>query len=115
MAQKVQVILIDDLDGGAATETVTFGLDGVTYEIDLTEQNATKLRDSLAGWVANARRVSGRSTSSRGGARTGTSGRSSRGNNDTAAVREWAKAQGMTVSERGRISAQVREAYDKAH
>lgn len=114
MAQKVQVILIDDLDGGSATETITFGLDGVTYEIDLAEQNAAKLRDALAEWVANARRVSGRSSGGRSGAGRSAS-RSSRGDNDTAAVREWAKGQGMTVSERGRISSTVREAYDKAH
>ena len=61
MAQKVQVLLVDDVDGGTADETVTFGLDGVTYEIDLTSDNAAKLRDALAPWVANGRKVSARS------------------------------------------------------
>ena len=56
MAQRIQVILEDDIDGGAAAETVTFALDGVTYEIDLSEDNARKLRDDLATWVGHARR-----------------------------------------------------------
>ncbi len=117
MAQKVQVVLIDDLEGGDAAETVTFGLDGVTYEIDLNEANAAKLRDALAVWVGNARKVTGRGSRSGGassGARAG-SGRRSASGEDTAAIREWAKSNGHQVSERGRISAAVREAYDKAH
>src|SRR5215213_4306718 len=61
MAQKVQVILVDDVDGGEATETVSFALDGVSYEIDVSEPNAAKLRDALAPWVGHARRVGGRS------------------------------------------------------
>ena len=60
MAQRVQIVLEDDVDGGVASETVTFGLDGVTYEIDLNDDNAGKLRDSLAAWVGNARRSAGR-------------------------------------------------------
>ena len=112
MAQKVQVLLIDDVDGAAADETVTFALDGVTYEIDLTAERAAQLRDSLATWVGHARRVGGRSTSA---ARPAATSRRRRGDNDAQAIREWAKSQGLTVSERGRISAEVREAYDKAH
>ena len=113
MAQKVQVVLIDDIDGGDADETVTFALDGVSYEIDLNTDNAAKLRDALAVWVGNARRVSGRSSSGRSTSRS--SGRRSAGSEDTAAIREWAKENGYQVSERGRISAEVREAYGKAH
>jgi hypothetical protein len=113
MAQKVQVVLIDDIDGGDASETVTFALDGVTYEIDLNDGNAAKLRDAFAVWVGNARRLSGRASSGRSTSRS--SGRRSAGNEDTAAIREWAKANGYQVSERGRISAEVREAYAKAH
>lgn len=105
MAQKVQVVLIDDVDGGEAGETVTFGLDGVTYEIDLSAEHAGQLRDSLAGWVASGRRVSGRSKS---GTRKVNSG------DDTAAIRNWAKENGHQVSERGRISANIREAYAAA-
>ena len=113
MAQKVQVVLIDDIDGGDADETVTFALDGVTYEIDLNTDNAAKLRDAFALWVGNARRVSGRAPSTRGASRS--SGRRSSGGEDTAAIREWAKENGHEVSERGRISAAVREAYAAAH
>ena len=108
MAQKVQVVLIDDIDGGDATETVTFGLDGASYEIDLTEQNAKELRDAFAHWVGNARRVSGRP--SRQAVRRGGSA-----STDTTAVRAWAKENGFKVSERGRISTEVQEAYAAAH
>jgi hypothetical protein len=111
MAQKVQVVLIDDIDGGEASETVTFGLDGATYEIDLSDRNAAQLRDALAHWVGNARRVSGRSTRPTTGRRGGGSSSSS----DTTAIRAWAKENGYQVSERGRISSQVQEAYAAAH
>lgn len=112
MAQKVQVLLVDDVDGSTADETVTFALDGVTYEIDLTSARASELRDSFATWVGHARKVGGRSSSSsaRPAAR-----RSSRGASDASAIRDWAKGQGLEVSERGRISAEVRQAYDAAH
>jgi hypothetical protein len=107
MAQKVNIVLVDDLDGTEATETVTFGLDGATYEIDLNDANAGALREALAGYVGHARKVTG------GGrrARKASGGSSS----NTKDVREWAKAQGMEVSERGRISADVQQAYDAAH
>lgn len=114
MAQKVQVLLVDDVDGGTADETVTFGLDGVTYEIDLTSQNAAKLRDALAPWVGNARKVSGRSSGRSASRSSSTSSRSAR-SNEAQEVREWAKANGYQVSERGRISAEVKKAYDDAH
>jgi hypothetical protein len=109
MAQKVNIVLVDDLDGTEATETVTFGLDGSTYEIDLNDANAAALREALSGYVGHARKVAG-------GARRGrraSSGSSSSSN--TKDVREWARAQGMDVSERGRISADVQQAYDAAH
>ena len=109
MAQKVNIVLVDDLDGSEADETVTFGLDGTTYEIDLNDSNAAALREALSGYVGHARKVTG-------GARRGrkASGASSAGTN-TKDVREWAKSQGMEVSERGRISADVQQAYDAAH
>ncbi|MCR6688249.1 Lsr2 family protein [Cellulomonas sp.] len=112
MAQKVQVLLVDDLDGSTADETVTFALDGVTYEIDLTTANAAELRDAFAKWVGHARKVSGRSTAGRA---TGSAPRRRRGDSDAQAIREWAKDKGLEVSERGRISADVRKAYDDAH
>ena len=109
MAQKVQVILVDDIDGGSADETVSYALDGVVYEIDLSEGNAAKMRDVLAPYVGTARRVSGRSAAGRGRGRR--AGRDSR----TAQIREWARANGQQVNERGRIPASVVEAYEKAH
>ena len=109
MAQKVQVLLVDDVDGSTADETVTFALDGVSYEIDLTTAHAAELRDAFASWVGHARKVGGRS-----GARTSRP-RSSSSAGDAQAVREWAKANGHTVSERGRISADVKAAYEAAH
>ena len=107
MAQKVNIVLVDDLDGTEATETVTFGLDGSSYEIDLNDANAAALRESLSGYVGHARKVTGTSRRARK-----TSGASSSNSKD---VREWAKSQGMEVSERGRISADVQQAYDAAH
>ena len=108
MAQRVQVMLIDDVDGSEGAETVTFALDGVTYEIDLSEKNAAKMRGDLASWVGHGRRVSGRSASPRPARKTAAGG------TDSSAVREWARANGHTVSERGRISASVMDAYNAA-
>ena len=109
MAQKVQVLLVDDLDGGTADETVTFALDGVSYEIDLATNNAAKLRDAFGPWIGHARKVGGRSSARVGASRS----RASRGN--AQAIRDWAKAHGHNVSERGRISAEVKAAYEAAH
>ncbi|GAB3885896.1 histone-like nucleoid-structuring protein Lsr2 [Terrabacter terrigena] len=109
MAQRVEVVLIDDVDGGNAEETVTFALDGVTYEIDLSGKNAKKLRDDLATWTGHARRAGAAKAASRRRA----AGSAKRG--DLTAVREWARANGHAVSDRGRISAEIQSAYDKAH
>lgn len=107
MAKKVQVLLVDDIDKESpADETVTFGLDGVSYEIDLTHDNAAKLRDSLAVWIGHAERTGGRRTSRPSG-RTG--------RRDVGAVRTWARANGYEVSDRGRISTEIQEAYEKAN
>ncbi|MEJ2861104.1 histone-like nucleoid-structuring protein Lsr2 [Actinomycetospora flava] len=123
MAQKVVVSLVDDLDQSEADETVEFGLDGATYEIDLSDANASALRDKLADYVAHARRSGGRRKSSASAASTATAAPASRRGGGRAAVdreqnqaiREWARKQGMTVSERGRIPSEVSEAYHKAH
>jgi hypothetical protein len=111
MAQKVQVVLVDDLDGGTAEETVSFALDGVSYEIDLSSANAAQLRDAFASWVGNARRVGGRSRTSGGSGRRG-SGAARASGGESAAIREWARSNGFTVNERGRIPAEVKTAYD---
>jgi Lsr2 len=112
MAQKTIVSLVDDLDGGEAEESVAFGLDGATYDIDLSEKNVTILREALAPFIATARRTGGRAGRRAGATATATRTGSS---DDTAAVREWARTHGHTVSDRGRIAASVIEAYKKAH
>jgi hypothetical protein len=109
MAQKHIVQLIDDLDQGTAAETVSFGLDGSQYEIDLSAKNASKLRDALADYVANARRARGSRSYSAGGRRAGRPTRTDR--EQTQAIREWARKNGHKVGEKGRIPATVLEAY----
>ncbi|MHB1064808.1 MAG: histone-like nucleoid-structuring protein Lsr2 [Georgenia sp.] len=110
MVQRVQVMLIDDIDGTAAEETVTFALDGISYEIDLSAAHAGALRESFAEWIGHARRAGGRKVAARrGGAK------SAAGSSDAGQIREWARENGYEVSERGRISAEVREAYEKAN
>lgn len=107
MAQKHIVQLIDDLDGNEAEETVTFALDGARYEIDLSAENAAKLRDTLAVYVANARRSSaGRMA---GTPRRGKPARTDR--EQTAAIREWARRNGHKIGDKGRIPAHIVEAY----
>jgi hypothetical protein len=108
MAQKIQVILVDDIDGGSAEETVTFGLDGVTYEIDLSAKNAKKLRDAVAPYVADARKAPGsrRRTSGSARRRSGSGGGASASD-----IREWARDNDYEVSDRGRVSEEVRAAY----
>ena len=98
MAQKVNIVLVDDLDGTEATETVTFGLDGTTYEIDLNDQNAAALRDVLAGYIGHGRKAA-----------------ASTGGPSAKEIRDWARSNGHDVPERGRVSAEVRSAYDAAH
>ena len=87
---------------------MSFALDGVAYEIDLNDGNAQQLRDQLAVWTDKARRVGGRRT-------TGTRISSSSASNETTNIRAWAKENGYEVSERGRISKEILEAYDAAH
>jgi len=103
MAQKVTVEMTDDLDGSQADTTVRFAIDGTTYEIDLSKRNAAAMRRTFDRYVEHARRA-GRT--SRGPRRTG------RNRHHSAAVREWAKAQGLKVSERGRIPADVVAQYE---
>lgn len=106
MAQKTFTELLDDLDGTAADETVRFALDGALYEIDLSEPNATELRGVLAPYVTAARRVK----------RDGTVAAShTRSDDRTGEIRGWARTNGYTVSDRGRISATVIEAFEAAH
>ncbi len=116
MAQRVHVVLEDDLDGTTAEETVSFALDGTAYEIDLNKKNAAGLREAMAEYVGHARRAG---SGSGGGRARGASG-SRRGNaavdrEQIKAMREWARRNGHQVSDRGRIAAPVVQAYNQAH
>ena len=102
MAQKIQTLFIDDLDGSEAEGTVRFGLDGTEYEIDLNAEHAQALRDALARYVQAARRAGG---GTRRPARSGRKGSAS--GVDSTEVREWAKAQGIEVKDRGRVPAEL--------
>ncbi len=106
MVQETFVRLKDDLEGGAAVETVQFGYQGVNYEIDLNKKNSDALGRALAKYVEAGRKVAGgRGRQRRGGG----SGRS-----DLAEIRAWAKSHRHKVSDRGRVPAKVIEAYDKS-
>jgi hypothetical protein len=107
MAQITEVRLLDDLDGGEAAESVAFSLDGKSYEIDLSEKHAAALRDAFAPFVSSARRSGGSAA-----ARQKMSMRAGRPREESAAIREWATANGLDVSARGRISSTVLEAYE---
>lgn len=107
MAQQIHIVLTDDIDGSEAAETVSFSLDGTTYEIDLSEDNADALRGALAPYVGHARKVSSRSGR--------TAKKAASGEASAAEIRAWAKSAGHTVPERGRIPADVRSAYAAAH
>jgi len=110
VAQIREIRLVDDLDGEVADETVEFGVDGKNYEIDLSKDNAGKLRDALSEFIASARKASG-------GRRRGSAApvaparRPSIDREQNQAIREWARKRGMKVSDRGRIPAEVLEAY----
>ena len=111
MARQTIVQLIDDLDQGKADETVSFALDGVAYEIDLSAKNAAKMRDVLANYVANARRSTRTAAVRTSG--SGRRGRGARGDREqTQAIREWARRNGHKVGDKGRIPATVLEAYN---
>jgi hypothetical protein len=106
MAQRIQTLLIDDLDGGEAAGTVRFGLDGAEYEIDLSAAHNDELRKALQQYLAHARRT--------GTARSAARARRGSAAVDTAKVREWAKEQGIEVKDRGRVPANVVEQYQTA-
>ncbi|WP_354401308.1 Lsr2 family protein [Streptomyces sp. PvR018] len=109
MAQQTIIQLLDDLDGSEASETIVFGLDGRTYEIDLNDKNATKLREALEPYVDKGRKLS----QTRSGRRGGTI-QAAASNGDTAQIRAWAKKNGYEVNDRGRVSAEIKAAYAKA-
>lgn len=107
MARKTVVTQIDDLDGTAADEAVTFAVDGASYEIDLSSANAAALREALSTYISAGRRVGGQS-------RPRGSGPARTDKEQLDAIRRWARENGFDVSDRGRISKAVREAYNAA-
>lgn len=114
MAKRVHVVLEDDLDGGPAEETVSFALDGQSYEIDLNTENASALRESMARYVGHARKIGGGGTVGRGRPGRGR-GPARVDREQIGAIRDWARRNGYQVSDRGRIAAPVVDAYNKAH
>jgi Lsr2 len=115
MAQKVIREFIDDIDGSEAERTFTFAVDGTHYEIDLSSDNIKEFHEAIAGFVESARRITA-SGPGRGARKTSphTSGRG-RSREQTQAVREWARQQGHTINDRGRIPASIQQAFDQAH
>lgn len=112
MAQRVNVVLVDDLDGSDAVETVSFALDGVDYEIDLNDKHAGELRNALALYIGHGRRTGGRRRKASSGKAAKAS---SAGEPSASEIRAWARDNGWDVPERGRVAAEVREAYAAAH
>ena len=108
MAQKIETLFIDDIDGGAAEGTVRFALDGTDYEIDLSGKHSAELRDALRKYIEHGRRVGGpaRRASGRGGRRARAV--------DTVAVRAWARENGHDIKDRGRVPADLVAKYEAA-
>jgi hypothetical protein len=113
VAQRTILELVDDLDGGKADETVSFALDGVEFEIDLSIENAARLRDLFAEFVGHARRIGGRKKTGVSAPKVVAS--ASNGKPDTQAVREWARSQGEVVAERGRVPQALVMRFQEAH
>jgi hypothetical protein len=107
VAQKIQTLFVDDIDGGEAEGAVRFGLDGTDYEIDLSVTHREELDKALATYVAHARKVGGVRRTARGGRRNASA-------IDTHKVREWAKEQGIEIKERGRVPANIVAQYREA-
>ena len=108
MAQKIQTLFIDDIDGGEAEGTVRFGLDGTEFEIDLNATHSSELRQALEMYIVHARKVGSVARRGRGNRRGGA------GSIDTARAREWAREHGYDIKERGRIPADIVAKYEAA-
>jgi hypothetical protein len=114
MARELIVRLTDDLDGSAAVETISFGFRGVDYEIDLSRDNVAELERAFATWIEHSRKLpAGGARAAVGGGRSGARS-SRRGTEDLSAMRAWARENGYRVSDRGRISTEIREAFHAA-
>jgi Lsr2 len=106
VAQRTQILYVDDIDGSAAEGTVRFGLDGVDYEIDLNKKHADQLSKAISPYIDAARKVSSARRAVRGSRPV---------RHDQSDVRAWARAQGLKVSDRGRIPADLLARYESAH
>jgi Lsr2 len=113
VAKETVTKLIDDLDGGEAQETVTFALDGQTYEIDLSSKNASKLRNALAPYLDSAKRLNARTGASSGRAAGRTRAGAVGDREQNQAIRAWAQRKGLDVAARGRIRQDVVEMYHR--
>lgn len=105
MALKITKLLVDDIDGSTASRTIGFTFDGVSYEIDLSDENYAQLQEVLAPYTGVARRVGGRRSTRKTG----------QGSNKTSQIREWAAANGYKIADRGRIPAEITNAFEAAH
>lgn len=112
MAQKVQTLFIDDIDGGEAEGTVRFALDGTEYEIDLNAKHTEELRSALGKYVTHARKIPG--TARRGGRMAGRGTRGTGSVLNTTEIRTWARDQGIDIKDRGRVPADVIAKYQAA-
>jgi hypothetical protein len=119
MAQRTVVQLVDDIDGTQIPdnrgETVTFALDGATYEIDVTQEHARQLREAVQVYVDNGRRLGAGRTRAAASGRNGGGRSGKRDPEQTKAIKDWAKSNGYQVSDRGRIAQKVLDAYEAAH
>jgi hypothetical protein len=113
MAQKVIREFIDDIDGSEAERTFTFAVDGTNYEIDLSSQNIKEFNEAIAGFVESARKVKASGTRRR--AHNTSTSDSGRSREQIQAVREWARQQGHSINDRGRIPTSIQQAFDQAH
>jgi hypothetical protein len=112
MAKRTIQMLVDDLDGGEADETVKFALDGIQYEIDLSKKNAAKMRDALSPFLAAGTKI-GRGAVLAGGRAAAARGRggAAADRDQNRAIREWAQSKGIPVSDRGRIKQEIVDRY----
>jgi len=109
MSRKVEVLLIDDLDGGSADESIEFGIDGKNYQIDLSSANAKRLRETLSPYLSGGRKTSQVARRGQGRRKNAGSGRRA------AEIRSWAKQAGKPINDRGRIPAEIVAEYEAAH
>jgi hypothetical protein len=111
MAKRVIHELIDDIDGKPADESITFGLDGVQYEIDLSKKNAQRLREAIAPFVEAGTKVGRGGINVSAGRGRGRGGPARTDRDQNRAIREWAQSRGIEVSDRGRIKQEIVDRY----